>query len=76
MTIRGLVTLAVVLGASSAAFAESATPEQKAACGADVHRFCSKLRQEDGGMAYIQCLQTHRVALSLRCRDLMAANGV
>ncbi|MGD0722291.1 MAG: hypothetical protein ABR970_14730 [Roseiarcus sp.] len=76
MTIRGILMSAMILGLSSAAFAQSGTPEQRAACASDVRRFCHKLTEQDGSSAYLQCLQAHRERLSKPCHYVLESNGV
>ena len=39
---------------------EMGTPEQRAACGPDVSRFCKSVKPDDGPFAYLSCLQEHR----------------
>ena len=43
------------------------TPEQRAACGPDVGRFCKKVKPEEGPFAYLSCLQEHREKLRPAC---------
>jgi hypothetical protein len=46
---------------------EMGTPEQRAACGPDVRRFCKSVKPEEGPFAYLNCLQEHRDKLSPAC---------
>ena len=43
------------------------TPEQRAACGPDVGRFCKKVKPEEGPFAYLNCLQANRDKLRRAC---------
>jgi hypothetical protein len=43
------------------------TPEQRAACGPDVGRFCRSVKPEDGPFAYLDCLQKHQDKLRPAC---------
>jgi hypothetical protein len=51
------------------------TPEQRNACGPDVGRFCKTVKPEDGPMAYLTCLQTHRAKLREACRTMLESVG-
>jgi len=46
---------------------EMGTPEQRAACGPDVRRFCPHVKPEEGPFAYLNCLQAHREKLRPVC---------
>ena len=46
---------------------EMGTPEQRAACGPDVGRFCKKVKPEEGPFAYLNCLQANRDKLRRAC---------
>ena len=74
--IRIVCIAAVIMSAPLAAFAQSGTPEQRAACRPDVRRFCYMLREGDGSNAYLQCLQAHRAKLTAPCRAVLESNGV
>jgi hypothetical protein len=58
------------------AMAQSGTEEEQAACRPDVRRFCYRVQQSEGNMAYLQCLQEHRDRLSARCRAVLESHGV
>ena len=76
MIIRGILVSAILLSASSMAYAEqSGTPEQRAACAPDVRRFCHKLKESDGSDAFLQCFELHRDDLSKRCSDMLKEYG-
>jgi hypothetical protein len=51
------------------------TKEQRQACGADVGRYCKKVKPEDGPMAYLACLQTNRDKLHPACKAMLAGVG-
>ena len=73
---RTLIT-AVLLGVSSMALADtSGTPEQRAACGHDVRKFCRKLKEADGAFAYLQCLESNRDSLSTPCSTMLKSYGM
>ncbi|MGD0188447.1 MAG: hypothetical protein ABSC25_24840 [Roseiarcus sp.] len=75
MTIRRALMSIVILCVSSVALADSGTPEQRAACGPDVRRFCHKLKEADGGDAYLQCFELHRDDLSAACSAMLKNYG-
>jgi hypothetical protein len=69
-----MVRLALSIGlllATSHAQAQKAdemgTPEQRAACSADVGRFCKSVKPEDGPFAYLDCLSKNREKLRPAC---------
>jgi hypothetical protein len=64
------------MAASASAQQPSGTPEEQAACRPDVRRFCSKIKQEEGSDAFLQCLQAHRDKLSQKCRAVLESHGV
>jgi len=43
------------------------TPEQRAACGPDVGRYCKSVKPEEGPFAYLTCLQNNRDKLRPAC---------
>ena len=43
------------------------TPEQRAACGPDVGRYCKAVKPEEGPFAYLACLQANREKLRPAC---------
>jgi hypothetical protein len=76
MIIRGILISAILLSASSTAFAQqSGTAEQRAACAPDVRRFCHKVKESDGSDAFLQCFELHRDDLSKRCSDMLKEYG-
>jgi hypothetical protein len=75
MIARTIVASALVLSFGAMAFAQSGTPEQRAACRPDVRRFCHKLREADGDDAYLQCLELNRDRLSKACGDMLSSYG-
>ena len=54
---------------------EMGTPEQRAACGPDVRRFCKSVKADDGPFAYLSCLQAHRKKLHIACLKVLESNG-
>jgi hypothetical protein len=75
MAVRMILVLMVAFGVSSTTFADSGTPEQRAACGPDVRKFCHKLKEADGDDAYLQCLELNRDSLSKPCSDMLKNYG-
>jgi hypothetical protein len=76
MVIRITLILALLTGFSSMAFAVSqGTPEQRAACGPDVRKFCYKLKETEGDDVYLQCLELNRDKLSTACLNLLKNYG-
>jgi hypothetical protein len=74
---RTTLITAVLLSLSSMALADtSGTPEQRAACGHDVHKFCRKLKETDGAFAYLQCLESNRDSLSTSCSTMLKGYGM
>ncbi len=75
MTSRTLFALCLLAAASTTAAAQSTdkpsqdmgTPEQRAACGPDVGRYCKSVKPEDGPFAYLDCLQKNREKLRPAC---------
>jgi hypothetical protein len=43
------------------------TPQQRAACGPDVGRYCKSVKAEEGPFAYLACLQQNRDKLRPAC---------
>jgi hypothetical protein len=63
------------LGQADAPAPEMGTPEQRAACGPDVNRFCKSVKPDDGPFAYLACLQEHRAKLHAACLKVLESNG-
>ena len=70
-----LLLPAAFLALTSAAFAQSGTPQEQAACRPDVRRFCHSVRQQDGDQAFLACLEMHRDRLTAACRGVLAGHG-
>ena len=70
-----LLLSAAFLAVSSAAFAQSGTPEEQAACRPDVRRFCHAIKVQDGDEAFLACLELHRDELSVACRSVLKDHG-
>jgi hypothetical protein len=65
-------SIALLLAASNAQAQrakpeEMGTPEQRAACGPDVGRYCKSVRPEEGPFGYLACLQKNREKLRRAC---------
>jgi hypothetical protein len=63
------------LGQANVPTPEMGTPEQRAACGSDVSRFCKSVKPDDGPFAYLSCLQEHRAKLHAVCLKVLESNG-
>jgi Cysteine rich repeat len=74
MMIRILVLTAVLTAAASAAFAQSGTPHEEAACRPDVRRFCHAVAGSGNGPV-LACLQEHRQKLRKACREVLESHG-
>lgn len=72
--IRVLVLTAVLTGASSAALAQSGTPQEEAACRPDVRKFCHAVAGSGNGPV-LACLQEHREKLRKACREVLESHG-
>ena len=70
-----LLLSAAFLAVSSAAFAQSGTPEEQAACRPDVRRFCHAIKPQDGDQAFLGCLELQRDRLSEACRNVLKDHG-
>ncbi len=51
------------------------TPQQRAACGPDVGRFCKSVKPEEGPFAYLACLQANRTKLRPVCLKVIEGGG-
>jgi hypothetical protein len=49
----------------------SGTPEQRAACGRDVGRFCKSVKPEEGTLGYLTCLTENKEKISTVCRAVL-----
>jgi len=74
MMIRVIVLVAVLTAASSAAIAQSGTPQEEAACRPDVRRFCHAVAGSGNGPV-LACLQQHREKLRRACREVLESHG-
>jgi hypothetical protein len=61
-------------GASSAALAQSGTPQEEAACRPDVRKFCHAVAGSGNGPV-LACLQEHREKLRKACREVLESHG-
>ena len=75
MMIRKLVLAAALTAAASAAFAQGGTPEEQAACRADVRRFCHSIAPGSADGVFLACLQEHREKLRRACRAVLESHG-
>jgi hypothetical protein len=49
------------------------TPEERAACAPDVHRFCEAALQDT--MRVLACLQSNRAKISAGCNRILVSHG-
>jgi len=49
------------------------TPEERAACAPDVHRFCENALPDT--FRVLQCLQANRGRISRACREVLERHG-
>ena len=82
MSIYRALLMLLFIGAASTALGqadvpapEMGSPEQRAACGPDVSRFCKAVKPEDGPFGYLSCLQDHREKLRAACLKVLESNG-
>ena len=82
MLISRAFLILVLVGATSTAWAQSkskvsemGTPEQRAACGPDVRRFCKAVDPEDGQFAYLACLKANRAKLRTACIEIIGGDS-
>jgi hypothetical protein len=79
---RIMLTAFIAIGIASTALAQKqtteeesqgmGTPEQRAACGPDVGRFCKSVKPEDGPFAYLACLQENSEKLRPACLKVIS----
>jgi hypothetical protein len=58
--------LACAIGLSGHAFAQTPTPDQRGACGADYQKYC--VGTQPGGGRVVACLNQHRDQLGAACK--------
>jgi hypothetical protein len=73
MSLLRLATLALAIAFSGAAALAQGTPQQRAACRADVGKFC-KGKGEDPGVLY-DCLKDNKDKISDKCRKVIEENS-
>jgi hypothetical protein len=70
--IRLILTTTIMVGVFSTAFAQNAadrgTPEQRAACGPAVRKYCYMLKPDDDVFAYQRCLEANRDKIGQKCQ--------
>ena len=64
---RTTILTLILTSLSSAALAQSGTPEEQAACRPDVRRFCSHVAADAGDTAFLVCLENNRDHLTKKC---------
>jgi hypothetical protein len=70
MRLAGILTAATLASAGGAAFADTVTRAEQAACRPDVRRFCGHITRGDD-QKYRDCLQSHFFDLSQKCRQVL-----
>ena len=70
-----IAVASTALGQADVPTPEMGTPEQRAACGPDVRRYCKTVKPDDGPFAYLACLQEHRGKLRVACLNVLESNG-
>jgi hypothetical protein len=63
----------LLLGSSTLATAESGTPQEQAACRADVTRHCRGIGGDNDTI--LQCLVSHGPKLTAKCRSVLQEHG-
>jgi hypothetical protein len=58
------------------ALAYQGTAKDRAACGPDVHRYCSALKPGSDSWAFFSCLEANRARLSKACLAVLEKYGV
>jgi hypothetical protein len=78
MLLRGFTVAMLIVGLASVARAqtpqtqpEMGTPEQRAACGPDVSRYCKSVKPEEGPSGYFACLQANKAKLKPACLKII-----
>ena len=69
MWLRSLLVAVSLIGAG-AAFAQSGTPQEQAACRPDTRKFCAHVTGGDN-QKYRDCLQAHIQELSQKCQQVL-----
>jgi hypothetical protein len=59
-----------------AAYAQTGTAEENAACRRDTRRLCRHIKAGAGNDAFLRCLQEHRAKLSAGCRQVLESHGM
>ncbi len=85
--LRKLILLAIIASATAAAAQPlpppfplpplpmpQGTPEEQAACGPDVHKYCERALPDV--MQVAQCLQANRARISPACRQVLVNHGM
>jgi hypothetical protein len=75
MTLRTVLISGLLTTLATTALAQSGTPDEQAACRADVRKFCSKTSEAEGSNAFLQCLQAHKARLSKNCLAVLEKHG-
>ncbi len=78
MTVAMTVATAVAASRSAQPPPGQGTHRERAACHPDVMRYCRKLVKDDQStdiFAVLDCLQAHRLRISVACRTVLAGHG-
>ena len=75
MIIRTALLGAVLLAASSPAFAQQGTRDEQAACRSDTRRLCRSVDPDAGTHGILLCLKQNRERLSRACKAVLESHG-
>jgi hypothetical protein len=67
-----LTLIAIALAATTAAALAQGTPQQRAACRADVAKFCKGLGDDPG--LILDCLEKNKDKIAEKCQKVIAEN--
>jgi hypothetical protein len=70
MTSKGMIAVVALLAAGGAAFADSGSRAEQAACRGDVRRLCGHIGRGDE-QKYRDCLQSRFSELSQNCQKVL-----
>lgn len=73
MRLRGILAAAALASAGGAAYADSGSRAEQAACRPDVRRLCGHIGRGDN-QKYRDCLQGHFSELSQKCQQVLMSH--
>jgi hypothetical protein len=71
--LRKVAVVAVLLGSSAFATAQTGTPQEQAACRPDVAKHCRGIGGDKD--VILQCLVSHGSNLTAKCRAVLQSHG-